>query len=129
MRDGRTEAGNKPVHWMGSSKKDLKAFPDEVTRDMGLTLWAVQQRMTPANAKPLKGFRGADVLEIVDRHDSDTYRVVYTVRFRKAVYVLHAFMKKSKQGIKTLQADIELVHSRLRCAQEDYARRYPGEQR
>lgn len=129
MREGHKQAGGKPVHWMGSSKKDLKTFPGEVTRDMGLTLRVVQQGMKPANAKPLKGFRGADVLEIIDRYDSDTYRVVYTVKFRKAVYVLHAFMKKSKQGIKTLQADIELVQSRLRCAQEDYAQRYPGEQR
>ncbi len=123
MKDGQTQSG-KSLHWMGSSKKDLKAFPKDVTSDIGAALRAVQQGVTPHNVKPLKGFHGADVLEIVDRHDTDTYRVVYTVRFRTSVYVLHAFLKKSTQGIKTPQRELDVVGTRLQMAANDYAWRY-----
>lgn len=72
------------------------------------------------SAKPLKGFGGANVVELVDDHQGDTYRAVYTVKFESAIYVLHAFQKKSKQGIKTPQADIDLVKRRLKAAEEDH---------
>lgn len=126
MRERRAQL-DKPLIWIGSSYRDFKEFPDAVTSDVGFALRAVQGGRTPGSARPLKGFHGASVLEIVDRHDTDTYRVVYTVRFPKVVYVLHAFMKKSKQGIKTPQSEIELIASRLGCAEVDYAERYQGD--
>src|SRR5688572_1520854 len=91
----------KPVHWVGSSLKELRKFPREVQREVGQALWFAQMAEKHPSAKPLKGFKGAGVLEIVEDHSSDTYRAVYTVRFAKAVYVLHAFKKKSTRGIKT----------------------------
>ena len=85
----------------------------------------VQQGETPDNAKPLAGFSGASVWEIVDNYDTDTYRAVYAVKFRKAVYVLHAFKKKSKQGIKTPKKELELINQRLQFAKNEYAKQYP----
>ena len=117
----------KALHWIGSSKKDLKAFPDDVQDACGHELWSVQLGEMPRSAKVMRGFGGADVVELVENYDGDTYRVVYTIRFRKAVYVLHAFEKKSKHGTKTAQNDIGVVKSRLRTATEDYARRYSDE--
>ena len=91
MKD-RNEHPDRDLIWIGSSYRDFKEFPKAVTGDIGSALRVVQEGLAPGSAKSLKGFRGATVLEIVDRHDTDTYRVVYTVRFPKAVYVLHAFM-------------------------------------
>ena len=110
----------KPLHWVGSSRGDLREFPDEVKQDIGFALHEVQDGRTPEAAKPLKGFGSADVLELIERYDGGSYRAVYTVRFRKAVYVLHSFQKKSKRGIKTSSQDIELIKRRLRAAEEDY---------
>jgi phage-related protein len=86
---------------MGSSRKDLKAFPDLVQDACGFALWLAQTGRKHPNAKPLRGFKGAGVLEIVENREGNTYRAIYTVRFAKAVYVLHAFQKKSKKGIQT----------------------------
>ena len=105
---------------MGSSKKDYRAFPDEVQDEMGFALFRAQQGGTHPSAKPLKGFGGAGVMEVVSRHDGDTFRAVYTVRFERAVYVLHAFQKKSKRGVATPRQDIDLIRRRLRAAEEDY---------
>lgn len=91
----------KPVRWVGSSKEDASAFPAEVRRRIGGALWEAQIGRKALYAKPLKGFGDASVLEIIDDFDGDTFRAVYTVRFAKAVYVLHAFQKKSKRGIAT----------------------------
>jgi phage-related protein len=91
----------KPVRWVGSSKADLSAFPDDVKRRVGGALWEAQLGGKAPYVKPLKGFPGASVLEVVDDFDGDTYRTVYTVRFAGVVYVLHAFQKKSKRGIAT----------------------------
>lgn len=110
----------KPLFWIGSSKADLKAFPDEVQDVMGHALDIAQQGKKYLEAKPLKGFGGAGILEIVDDYAGDTYRVVYTVKFAEAVYVLHAFQKKSKRGIATPKQEIDLVKSRLKRAQEHY---------
>lgn len=120
MSDGSEE---KPVHWVGSSKKDLLSFTEEVVDDLGYALGAVQQGGHPPSAKPWKG-EGPGVFELVEDYRSDTYRLAYTVRFDKAIYVLHCFQKKSPSGKKTAQADVNLIHARLRVAQEDYEERY-----
>lgn len=109
----------KPVRWIGSSKADLSAFPEEVKRRVGLALWEAQKGSKAPYAKPLKGFGGAGVLEVVDGFDGDTYRAVYTVRFAGIVYVLHAFQKKSKRGGATPKADLDLIDRRLKRARED----------
>lgn len=103
--------------WVGTAKGDLKEFPQPVQRAMGFALYRVQQGGRPAAAKPLKGFGGAGVLEIVDDFDGDTYRTIYTVRLTTAVYVLHAFQKKATRGISTPQREIDLVRARLRQAE------------
>ena len=103
----------KPVIWVGSSRKDLRAFPRQVRADIGQALYAAQMGDTDPAAKPLKGFGGTRVMEIVDRHDTNTYRAVYTAQFAGIIYVLHAFQKKSKRGIATPRKDIELIRRRL----------------
>ena len=110
----------KPVRRVGGSKEDLSAFPAEVRQRVGGALWEAQIGGKAPYAKPLKGFGGAGVLEIVDDFDGDTFRAVYTVRFAKAVYVLHAFQKKSKRGLATPKAELNLIDRRLRRAEEDY---------
>lgn len=110
----------KPVRWIGSSREDLKAFPREAQRSVGAALWAAQTGGKAPYVKPLKGFRGAGVLEIVEDFDGDAYRAVYTVRFAGAVYVLHAFQKKSRYGIATPKNEIEKIEQRLKRAKEDY---------
>ena len=93
---------------------------------MGFALYQAQVGGMSDSAKPLKGFSGAAVIEIVEDHDGDAYRAVYTVKFAKVIYVLHAFQKKSRKGIKTPQGDIELVERRLKTAEQDYKARYGG---
>lgn len=95
----------KPVEWIGSSKEDLKSFPDLVQDQVGFAVYQAQVGLKHRDAKPLRGL-GPRVLEVVSRHDGDTYRAVYTVRFRAAVYVLHAFQKKAERGIETPKQDI-----------------------
>jgi phage-related protein len=112
----------KPLVWVGSSKKNFLAFPDDVVSDVGHALYLAQCGDKPLTAKPLKGFGGAGVLEVVEHHDGDTYRTVYTVKLEDAVYVLHCFQKKSKAGSATPQQDIDLVKSRLKAAEEESKR-------
>lgn len=114
------DAQPKPIRWVGASKADLSAFPEDVRRRVGGALWEAQIGRKAPYAKPLKGFGGAGVLEIVDDFDGDTFRAVYTVRFAKVVYVLHAFQKKSKRGIATPRAELDVIGHRLRQAREDY---------
>ncbi|MDQ2097639.1 MAG: type II toxin-antitoxin system RelE/ParE family toxin [Tychonema bourrellyi B0820] len=114
----------KPLEWIASSKKDLKAMPDEVQDDVGYALLLAQLGEKHDDTKPLKGFKGAGILEIVDNFDGDTYRAIYTVRFESAVYVLHVFQKKSKSGIATPKQDIELIENRLKVAQEHHQTNY-----
>jgi phage-related protein len=102
----------RPAVFVGSSRRDLKAFPDEVRQEIGQALYEVQLGLHPEAAKPLKGF-GSGVLEIRDRRDGDAYRAVYTVRFDDAVYVLHAFQKKSASGIATPKRHLDLIRQRL----------------
>ncbi len=113
----------KPVRWIGSSRKDIKSFPARVRSDIGKALYAAQQGETDPAAKPLKGFGGHSVMEIVAPHAGDTWRAVYTVRFRDAVYVLHAFQKKSKTGIATPKREIDLIRQRIVDAERDYRER------
>ncbi len=108
----------KPVVWVGSSRKDIQDMPAKVRRLFGTALDEAQQGNKPLSAKPLHGFGGANVLEIVENYNSDAYRAIYTIRFEEAVYVLHVFQKKSRQGIQTPQRDLELVRSRLQQAEE-----------
>ena len=98
-------------------------LPAEVQRGFGFALGAVQFGSKPLHAKPWKG-DGSGVLEIVEDHRGDTFRAIYTVRFHKAVFVLHVFQKKSKRGIKTDRLDQELVTSRLRDAEREYEKRF-----
>jgi phage-related protein len=113
----------KTVVWIGSSRKDLRTFPAPVRRDIGQALYTAQTGFTDPAAKPLKGFGNAKVMEIVDRHEGDTYRAVYTVQFGDYLYVLHTFQKKSKKGTATPQKDMELIRTRLAEAQRDYQTR------
>jgi len=113
-------APRKPIRWMGSSLEDLRAFPKDVRVLMGAALNTAQLGGKHLAARPLKGFHGAGVLEIVDDFDGDTYRAVYTVRFAQLVYVLHTFQKKSKKGIATPKSDLDLMKQRLRNAEQHY---------
>ncbi|RCJ42165.1 hypothetical protein A6770_08100 [Nostoc minutum NIES-26] len=105
----------RPLVWMGDSLKNIRSFPEEVRASVGYTLQLVQAGETPIDAKPFKGV-GNGVYEIVKRYDSDTYRAVYAVKIGEKIYVLHAFQKKSKQGIKTPQADVDLIKQRYKDA-------------
>jgi phage-related protein len=115
--------GEKPVFWVGSAKVDLLDFPEAAQDDIGVALSVAQFGGKHPKAKPWKG-EGSGVLEIVADHRGDTYRAVYTVKFNQAVYVLHAFQKKSPKGIKTAQTDMDMVSRRLQTAREDYETRY-----
>jgi phage-related protein len=114
----------KPVEWIGSSLGDLKEFPEEVQQVVGYALYLAQCGEKHENTKPLKGFKGAGILEIVEDFDSNTYRTVYTVKLADVIYVLHAFQKKSKRGISTPKQDIELIEARLKRAKEYHAKNY-----
>jgi len=102
-----------PLIWIGTSRRDLRDFPRPARRDIGQALYAAQQGETDPAAKPLKGFGGAPAIEIIAHYHGDTWRAIYTVRFPEAIYVLHAFQKKSKKGIATPKKDIDLIHRRL----------------
>ena len=111
-----TKSTIKPLEWVASSKKDLLAMPSDVVDVFGYALHLAQHGGKHQQAKPLKGFGSAGILEVVEDDDGSTYRAVYTVKFCNAVYVLHCFQKKSHKGIQTAQQDIELVRDRLKLA-------------
>ena len=110
----------KPLIWIGRTKKDLKTFPGDVQDVFGYALHLAQMGSKHPAAKPLKGFGGAGVLEIVDDHEGGTYRAVYTVKIGDVVYALHAFQKKSARGIATPKAEIALIKQRLKEAYIHY---------
>lgn len=116
----RVEGALKPVKWIGTSLRDLRPFPREVRIGIGHALFAAQEGKTDPAAKPLKGFGGASVLEIVASHHGNAWRAVYTVRFQNAVYVLHVFQKKATRGIATPTREIDLIRRRLAEAERDY---------
>ena len=111
----------KGLSFIGSSREDIRAFPEEVKDDIGYALREVQKGEKPACAKPLKGFGGSGVLEIIDNFCGDTYRAVCTVRFEKMVYVLHCFKKKSKHGIKTSVQDMSVILDTMHVRKKRYS--------
>jgi phage-related protein len=115
---------SKVVEWVASSKKDISAFPEEVRGVMGQALFDAQQGLKHPDAKPLKGFGGASILEIGDDFDGNTFRSVYTVKFAGVIYVRHAFQKKSKKGSATPGPDTDLIKSRLTIARAHYEAKY-----
>ena len=119
----RPPSAEKPLHWIGSSKKDLLAFPSAVVDDMGYALGVVQQGRIPPSAKSWKG-QGPGVFELIENSRERTFRTAYTVQFPKAVYVLHCFQKKSPSGIRTAGKDVKLIRERLKLARADYEVRY-----
>ena len=114
----------RPVEFVASAKSDLAAMPDEVKYVFGYAIYQAELGDKHPDAKPLKGFGGAGVLEVVEDYHGDAYRAVYTVKFAGVVYVLHAFQKKSKKGAKTDQRDINLIKARLKIAEQHYAEHY-----
>jgi len=124
----RSQRLARPLIWIGSSRKEYLEFPAKVQDNFGFELFLAQTGQHPPSAKPLRGL-GSGTVELVDNFDGDTYRAVYTVRFESAVYVLYAFKKKSKQGIKTPQSAIELIKRRLREAEAIDAARTKQESR
>ena len=126
MVRSKSVPGEKPLYWIASAKDDLMQFPEDVQDEMGIALSVAQFGGKHPKAKSWKG-EGPGVLEIVGDHRGDAYRAIYTVRFEGAVYVLHAFQKKSPKGIKTAKADVELIGRRLKKAREDYEARYGKE--
>ncbi len=116
-------SGEKPLFWVASAKADLLEFPGPVKDGIGVALSVAQFGGKHPQAKPWKG-EGPGVLEVVENHSGNTYRAIYTVRFERAVYVLHAFQKKSPTASKTAKTDIELIGRRLKAAQEDYETRF-----
>ena len=113
----------KPLHWVGSSKRDFLAFPSEVKDDMGNALGIAQFGGTAPTAKPWKGL-GSGVFELVESNEGNAYRAIYAVKFERAVYVLHVCQKKSPSGIRTSKRDVDLVAERLKLAQRDYEEHY-----
>jgi phage-related protein len=106
-------ADEKPLFWIGSTRKDLLAMPKAVQREFGFALHLAQIGTRHPSAKVLKGFGSAGVVEVVEDYATDTYRAVYTVRFSEAVFVLHCFKKKSTKGSETPKPDMELIRKRL----------------
>jgi phage-related protein len=115
----------KPVIWVGSSRKDLREFPELVQDHMGYALYVAQQGRKHRDAKVLTGFSGAGVVEIIKDYRGDTFRAVYTLRYEGAVYVLHVFQKKSKTGRETPRREMELIEQRLREAEQIAKRQNP----
>ena len=111
-------AEEKELVWVGNSRKNIQSFPEEVKGLFGTALFWAQKGSKRPQAKPLKGFKGAGVVEIVEDFDTDTYRCVYTIKFGNIVYVLHAFQKKSKKGISTPKPDIDLIKERIKEVKE-----------
>lgn len=109
---------SKPIYWIGSSLDDLREFPDEVRQEVGYALYVAQIGEKHFSAKPMEGFKGATVLKIVEDHEGNTYRAVYTVKFEEALYVLHCFQKKSKSGIATPKSDLDLIGERFKMAEQ-----------
>jgi len=106
----------KALRFVGSAYNELCAFPRDVYRSVGRSLMIAQLGEKAANAKPLKGFGSAGVLEVIEDHHGDTYRAVYTVKLASAVYVLHCFQKKSVRGGQVPRLNRELIEKRWRDA-------------
>lgn len=119
----KAPVGERPLHWVASSKRDLISMPEPVVRHIGSVLGVAQYGGKHPDAKAWKG-AGPGVFEVVSDFDTNTYRAAYVVRFEKAIYVLHCFQKKSPKGIRTAKVDVDLIGRRLKSAAEDYEERY-----
>jgi phage-related protein len=108
----------KPVRWVGSSRRDVQTFPDPVKDHLGYALYIAQCGGRHRDTKTLSGFGGAGVVEIISDYRGDTFRAVYTLKYGEAIYVLHAFQKKSKTSRATSRRDIELIKQRLLEAEQ-----------
>jgi phage-related protein len=115
--------GERPVYWVASAKRDLLEMPEPVMSEVGLALSVAQYGGMHPSAKPWKG-SGSGIFEVVSDFDGNTFRAVYTVRWRQAIYVLHCFQKKSPRGIRTAMQDVVLIERRLKAARIDYEVRY-----
>ena len=111
---------NKPLTWIGSRKTDLLDLPRKVQRIVGYALYLAQMGLQHTNVKPLTGFGGRGVLEVVEDDVGGTYRAVYTVKFKESVYILHAFQKKSKKGRETPREEMAIVYKRLKIAEHEH---------
>jgi phage-related protein len=118
------EAKPKPVVWIGTSRKDLRTFPEDVKDEVGAALTAVQYGRSHPSLKTLSGFGSAAIREVKANDPSGTYRVVYSVEFPEVVYVLHSFQKKSKSGKGTPKEEMDRVHARLAEAELHHAENY-----
>lgn len=105
----------RPVTWLGDSRKQVRSFPPEVRKSIGVALYDAQKGEKAPTAKPFRSI-GSGVFEIALRFDKEAYRAVYAVQIDRRIYVLHAFQKKSKQGIKTPRQDVEVIGQRYRKA-------------
>ena len=115
-----SKQARKPLKWVSSAKRDLDAMPDDVKDVFGHAIDLAQAGGKHQDAKVMTGFGSAGVLEVVEDHQGDTYRAVYTVKFAGWVYVLHCFQKKSKSGIATPKPDMDLINIRLKAAKQDF---------
>ena len=113
-----TVGDSRDIIWVSSPLEDLKRFPEPVQKVMGFALFEAQCGGKHLQARPLKGFGGAGVLEVIEDFDGNAFRTVFTVRFADAVYVLHAFQKRAKRGIKTPKREMDVVRARLRMARD-----------
>ncbi|MFN5540395.1 MAG: type II toxin-antitoxin system RelE/ParE family toxin [Candidatus Melainabacteria bacterium] len=114
----------KPIEWLGDSLNELSSFPLEVKTEIGFALHEAQKGRKHSSVKPLRGFHGASVLEVKSDFNTDTFRAMYTVRFKEVIYVLHVFQKKSKSGISTPKEDLDLIDKRLHSAKDHYKSNY-----
>lgn len=110
----------RPVLWIGSSKKDLMGFPEDVRSEFGHSLREIQKGRDPGNTKSLRHLGVTGVSEIVIDDKEGTFRGVYTVEFKEMIAVLHVFKKKSKTGIATPKREIDLVLQRLKQARVEH---------
>ena len=118
----------KPLRFIDAAHDGLMDVPEKVRREFGHGLYRIQQGRTPENATPFESSTGTNIMKLTERHDTDTYRCVYTAKFEKAIFVLHVFMKKSASGIATPQREIEAVQERFRRAQQLYAEEFETEE-
>ena len=118
----------KPINWIGDTRRELRSMPTEVQDDVGYALYEAQIGLKSDKAKPLTGFGGAGVLEVVSVFDGNAFRAIYTVRFAMRIYVLHVFQKKSKRGIAKPRSEIDLIRKRLKTAEEAHAQ-WPEQQK
>lgn len=117
---------NRQLIWVSSSKKDLGEFPAAIKDKVVFALGIAQNGGKHMDAKPLKGYSGASVLEIVQRGQNATFRAIYTIAFKEAIFVLHCFQKKSKQGIKTPKQEVDLIDNRFKQAKAIYEELFKG---